>query len=397
MSSTMPRDPIEAVTHPDPYPYYARLVEREPLYRDKAADCWVASSAAAVTAVLNSDLCRVRPAHEQVPTPLLGSAAGEIFRHLVRMNDGQEHDALKQAVISALHTLDPVQTARISRAWANVLLAEIKPERQPGRIADFAFRLPVYTIASLLGVPEEHLAQTANWMSDFVRCLAPASTPEQLEQSKAAANQLRELLGASLRTQEAAGTQSLLSHLARAIKSAGYTDTTIAIDNGIGLISQSYEATAGLIGNALLALVRHPDTRALLRAEPVLLPALIQEVLRYDPPVQNTRRFLINNDTIAGQEMREGEVILVLLAAANRDAAINPEPRQFKLIRPDRRVFTFGTGAHACPGDILSSLIAEAGIARLLDSELNIQQLPRTVTYRASANTRVPLMEGEKR
>ncbi|HEX7737983.1 MAG TPA: cytochrome P450 [Ktedonobacteraceae bacterium] len=394
--STVPRNPIEAVTHPDPYTYYARLVERTPIYRDEAAGYWVVSSAAAVTDVLDSALCRVRPAREQVPTALLGSAAGEIFRHLVRMNDGQEHDALKQAVISALHTLDLAQTAQLSRTWASLLLEKLKPERQTGRLSDFAFSLPVYTIASLLGVPGEHLEQTARWMSDFVRCLAPSSTPEQLESGKAAANHLRELLRACLASQEATGTQSLLSHLARAVRSAGYADMDTAIDNGVGLISQSYEATAGLIGNTLLTLARRPNIRALARAEPVLLPALVQEVLRYDPPVHNTRRFLSSDGRVAGREMQAGEVILVLLAAANRDAAANPDPRQFKLVRPERRVFTFGTASHACPGDMLASLIAQGGIAQILASDFNTQQLPRTVPYRASANTRVPLFEGEQ-
>ena len=83
-----PQDPIAAVTHPDPYPYYADLAAHRPLYRDDALRLWVASSAAAVTAVLASDLCRVRPPAEPVPRALLGSPAGELFGHFVRMNDG---------------------------------------------------------------------------------------------------------------------------------------------------------------------------------------------------------------------------------------------------------------------------------------------------------------------
>ena len=90
-STPIPRDPIAAVTHPDPYPYYSALVAEEPLYRDGALGLWVAASAAAVTAVLASDLCQVRPLAEPVPRALLESPAGEIFRSLVRMNDGPAH------------------------------------------------------------------------------------------------------------------------------------------------------------------------------------------------------------------------------------------------------------------------------------------------------------------
>src|SRR5712692_8300220 len=95
-----PQNPIVAVTSSDPYPYpyYADLVASSPIYRDETAGIWVASSAAAVTDVLTNDLCRVRPPTEPVPRVLLSSSAADIFRHLVRMNDGQRHDPLKRAV-----------------------------------------------------------------------------------------------------------------------------------------------------------------------------------------------------------------------------------------------------------------------------------------------------------
>src|SRR6267378_1788425 len=102
-----PRDPLAAVTHPDPYPYYTSLVAERPFYRDEALGLWVASSAAAVTAALTSDLCRVHPPTEPVPRALLGSPAGDIFGHLVRMTDGPAHAALKPRVTAALASFDP--------------------------------------------------------------------------------------------------------------------------------------------------------------------------------------------------------------------------------------------------------------------------------------------------
>src|SRR5260370_23240595 len=93
-----PTDPIAAVTHRDPYPYYARLVAERPLYHDRDLGLWVASSAEMVNAVLASELCRVRPPAEPVPRALAGTAAGEVFRRLVRMNDGDGHQPLKRAV-----------------------------------------------------------------------------------------------------------------------------------------------------------------------------------------------------------------------------------------------------------------------------------------------------------
>jgi len=382
-----PQNPIAAVTHPDPYPYYADLVVTRPIYRDEATGFWIASSAATVMAVLTSDLCRVRPLAEPVPRVLLGSPAADIFRHLVRMNDGQGHDNVKQAISSALHTLDMTDVVEQSRVWARELVG-----KDANPTPDFAFHLPVYVIASLLGVPAEQLPQTALWMGSFAWCLAPVSSPEQLAQGKVAAGHLWELFHTLLSMQEAEQRPGLLSRMAHEITLVGCVDMDIVVANGIGLLWQAYEATAGLIGNTLLALARDQDLRQQVWADFDLLQPLIQEVLRCDPPIQNTRRFLKDAGVVAGTEMRAGDVVLVVLAAANRDAVVNPDPAHFDLLRSERRLFTFGLGFHACPGQLLAATIARAGVEQLMHSGVNLQQLLETVRYRASANARVPLL-----
>src|SRR5713101_9092331 len=193
---TRPDNPIDAVTHLDPYPYYAELVAHQPIYRDDALGLWVAASAAAVNAVLHSDLCRVRPPAEPVPKALLGSPAADIFRHLVRMNDGMGHCPFRQAVSATLDSVDRIRAAEQSKTSARTLANELQSMADPRRIADFAFRLPVYVVASLLGIPADGLRQVARWTDDFVRCLSPLSTPEQIEQSKTAAGHLLDLFRA---------------------------------------------------------------------------------------------------------------------------------------------------------------------------------------------------------
>jgi len=379
-----PQDPIAAVTHPDPYPYYADLVAHKPLYYDDKLRLWVASSASVVTAALTNDLCRVRPATEPVPKSLLGSPAAEIFRHLVRMNDGERHCPFKQAVSAALSSIDAAQAAQQSVKWARSLLKGGGPER-PSR---FAFHLPVYVVGSLLGIPEDRLHQTALWMGDFARCLAPASSPEQIEWGKAAAGHLlqmfRDLLG---------NEEGLLSALAREARRIGREETDAIIANGIGFLSQTYYATAGLIGNTLLALASRPEILDQVSADPELLRSAIQEVLRYDSPAQNTRRFLIGDGFVAGEKMKSGDAILVILAAANRDPSANPNPERFDIFRKERRIFTFGVGAHACPGEALATTIAKAGVERLIASGVTLERLAATMTYSASANTRIPIFE----
>jgi len=234
------------------------------------------------------------------------------------------------------------------------------------------------------------------WMSDFVRCLAPGSLPRQVEQGKVAASQLLDLLHAVLRMQEAEHVPGGLRSLMHEANLAGYTDREVAIANGIGLLSQAYEATAGLLGNTLLACAQHWEIYEQILADSDRLPLVIQEILRYDPPIQNTRRYLADDGMVAGKEMKEGDSVLVVLAAANRDPAANQDPEQFDLFRKARRLFTFGVGEHACPGEMIAILIARVGVEQLIHSGIKVSHLAESVSYRTSANTRIPLFEGGK-
>jgi cytochrome P450 len=383
---SFPADPIAAVTHPDPYPYYAHLVAAAPLYRDEALGLWVASSAAAVTSALSDDtLCRVRPPAEPVPRALAGSPAGEIFGRLVRMTDGQDRCPLKQAISSALMSVEGLAAVQESRRWAGTLSAEILSDTHPDAVSRFAFELPSYVVLGLLGVPPDRLAEAARWTAAFASCFSPGASSEQIDEGKAAAGRILDLLRSL-----PAGSTGLMATLLQEARRFGRDDPDAVVANAAGFLFQAYEATAGLIGNTLLALARHPGIAA-----GGDLPGVVREVQRYDPSVQNTRRFLAGAGTIAGQDMKEGDVILVVTAAANRDPAANPHPDRFDPARPDRRLFTFGAGPHACPGQALATTIATAGVEALLRTGVDPEGLAETVTYRRSGNIRVPVFGGD--
>ncbi|HEX4497639.1 MAG TPA: cytochrome P450 [Thermoanaerobaculia bacterium] len=380
-----PRDPIAAVTHPDPYPFYAELVAHRPLYRDETLSLWVASSAAAVTAVLASDLCRVRPPAEPVPRALLGSPAGELFGHFIRMNDGPGHCPFRGALATVLDALDPASVAEPGRRWARALVGGVPGVNNP---ADFAFRLSGMVLGSLLGVPEQDLERTVLWNRGFVAAATPGASPAVLAEGKEAAGHLLALFRSLL----ASPSAGLLTTLAAAARQVGRGDDTVIAANGIGLLFQAYDATAGLIGNTLIALAADGDLRE--RAvDPGLLSQVVQETLRFDPPVQNTRRFVARDGIVAGEAMKEGDAILVVLAAADRDPAANPDPDRFDPFRTDRRIFTFGAGGHACPGERLAATIAQAGVEALLHAGLDPERFAAGRLYKPAGNVRVPFRE----
>lgn len=384
-----PTDPLAAASSRDPYPFYASLVANAPFYRDGRLGLWVASSAAAVAAVLGSDRCRARPADEPAPKHLLGSPLEAIFRSLVRMNDGASHCPLKRAVSATLEPLEPAAISRRSCDWADRLIAALRPIDRPGELTTFAFHLPVYVLADLLGAEAALLPGLAASVGDLAASLGPAGSASDERGLRAAAH-LQSTFAALLDAQEARGEPRLLGDLALQSRLAGVSDRQIAIANGIGLLIQAYEASAGLIGNTLFALARHPAARAQVLADVGLLGPAIQEVLRYDPPVQNTRRFVSADVRLAGCELRAGDSILVMLAAANRDPAANPRPDRFELLRTERRSFTFGLGVHACPAAVLVPLIAGSAIERLLAAGLDLDRL-LAPAYRPAPNTRIPL------
>jgi cytochrome P450 len=383
-----PSDPIAAVTHRDPYPYYAELVATRPVHRDEALGLWVVCSAAAVTDVLADPACLVRPPAEPVPGALRGSPAGDIFGRLVRMNDGARHSAMKPAVSAVTARIEASIVEQAER-WAEHLVKELEPTSDPARLNEFAFSLSAYVLASLLGVAPLELARTVALVRDLVGSLAPAATNERLARGNAAAAEMLEAVRALLDVPPPSPSLTLLGDLDREVASAGRAEREDAVANGIGFLSQAYDATAGLIGNTLVTLGRQRPQGAS-DANPGELAAIVREVVRYDPPVQNTRRFLARDATVAGQAMKAGDAVLVVLAAANRDPRANPEPSRFDPFRPSRRAFTFGSGPHACPGEAIATGIAVAGVRQLLASGVEPGRLA-VVTYRTSVNTRVPI------
>jgi hypothetical protein len=154
--------------------------------------------------------------------------------------------------------------------------------------------------------------------------------------------------------------------------------------NLLGLLMQSYEATAGLISNSLVALTEQ-QLWPTLRADPRLCLPLVAEVVRYDAPVQNTRRFIHADCEIAGIALPAGSTVLLLLAAAGRDESVYPQPEQFRLDRPAQVNLTFSSGTHKCPGQQLALQISAVAIEFLL-----LQTLPPLQwRYRPSLNGRL--------
>ena len=386
-----PDNILAASAHRNPYAFYAALVAGPALVFDAPRKLWIASSAAAVKQVLGNPACRVRPVAEPVPAAIVGSAAGEVFSHLVRMNEGLRHDAPKLALQRFLAgvDLDAVQ----ARTQVLALQLAGKDDLRGAALSGWAFDVPVMAVADLLGFGEAELPQVARWMGDFVACLSPLSTPAQLAAAGDAASALLERFS-ELVKDSIARPGSALARLRQEAVQAGWHDARSLLCNAIGLLSQTYEATAGLAGNSIVALATQLGLLEAMGREPVRLLQMVQEVSRYDPSIHNTRRFVAEATEVAGISLQPGDVVLVLLAAAGRDPACNARPDEFLLDRKDREVPGFGHGAHQCPGQALACAIAAAAVQALLVSGRLKEAASLSWDYRPSMNARIPHFTG---
>ena len=378
----MPADPVAAATHADPYPFYAGLRAGPPLVWNEKLRLWVASRADVIASVLLAHgALRVRPAAEPVPRAIAGSAAGEVFGHLVRMNDGAAHQAHRPALQRALAGLD------LDAVRAAALQIAHDVPVQP--LSDALFSMPVQAVAHLLGFADEALPQMDRWMRDFVACLSPLSTADQLQGASAAAGELMTRFQALAANAPPRHGTLLAAVLAESAASAPLSRSLLA--NLVGLLSQTCDATAGLLGNSLIALMREPSLHDAARTRDGL-QAIVEETARYDPPVHNTRRFAAEPVTIAGTPLAAGDAVLLVLAAANRDPAFNPDPDRFMLVRARRRMLGFGHGMHACPGQALACTLAAAGLEAVLRRTPDLDAVrARGWNYRPSVNGRIPV------
>lgn len=306
--------------------------------------CWVAASANDVDAVLQSGLCAVRPLAEPVPEALAGTVAGEIFCRLVRMQDGEAHTRLKRVIFAALQDVPDEEMVREAVAAARQLL--------PADLNAFAFALPIYAVGRILGFPSQDLPRLTELLQAFAPCLTPGSSPQTIQDALPVATELWGFVGVR--------PLNLLNEL----------EADSATTNRIGLLWQAYESTAGLILHGLL--------RVAAKGEPDDWDAFMLSLVREATPIQNTRRFIVQSGELLGEQVKPGQVILVVLAAANHGMS--------------SAGFSFGAGSHACPGQRLALTIAREGIKAVLDGGYSI---PARVGFKPSVNARLPMLRGE--
>jgi cytochrome P450 len=287
--------------------------------------------------------------------------------HWMLQQDPPDHTRLRGLVVKAFTARRVEEMRPRIQHIVDATLDRVEPQGSMDVIADFAFRLPVTVICEMLGIPVEdrqlfyHGARTGGRLLDPVP-LSRAENDEANAGNAAQAEYFRRLF--ALRRRQPG--DDLTSELVQAEEEGSKLSNEELTANIILLFGAGHETTVNLIGNGVLALHRNPDQLQLLHGNPSLIANAIEEFLRYDSSVQLAGRTALEPVVVGGTDVAEGDTVLCLLGAANRDPAVYDDPDRLDITRQNIRPLSFGGGIHFCLGAQLARIEAEVAIATLL-------------------------------
>lgn len=251
-----------------------------------------------------------------------------------------------------------------------------------------AFPLPVTVIGDMLGVPAEDRAMLRPLVRSVTAILELAVSPEALATATEADAELSRYFAGLVAERRASPADDLLSKLIEAEDKGDQLSEHELISTVILLFAAGFETTTHLIGNGLLALLRHPDQLARLRADRSLLPRAVEELLRFDSPVQIAARTTYEDLSLGGHEIAAGSLVLPLLGAANRDPARFTDPDRLDVGRDEGPPMSFGAGIHFCLGAALARIEGQIVLDRLLDRFTTMELVGGPPTVRDSLTLR---------
>ncbi len=359
----------------DPYPVYRCYRENDPVYRH--ADAWYVFRHDDVSAALKDRRLVRRPPGGGLPVPIPPQYAAlrDVVANWLVFLDPPEHTELRSRVAGHFGQAQVAPLRPRIEALVDDLLSGLTDQPVADLVADFAAPLPILVIADLLGIS----GTGHRWLRERAVALQQANTSYG-GGGHAAADRAAQDLSDFFLDEAAhpgrAGSDDLIGHLV----AAGLTDVQLA-STCIHLLTAGHETTTNLITKAVLALLRHPYVRDELSAVPELMPQAVEELVRYDTPVQLVRRRAGEDLDLGGRHITAGSTLILVLGSANRDPARFPDPDLLDPHRNTTRHAGFGIGAHYCLGAHLARLEAEIGLTALLRRAPRLSLAEQSVPY----------------
>lgn len=355
----------------DPFATYDRIREQGPIVAGKLMSA--TATHAVANEVLRSDAFSVvpdfgRPALTRLYERIVDrSVPGPIDPPSLLSVDPPVHTRLRRPV-SRVFTARAMNALRPRiRELADELLDRVADQSRFDLIANYAKVLPLTMIAEILGVPERLRDQVQGFADSASQALDPGLSLRQYREVDAAVRQAHRTIAGHIAELRRNPGSDLLSQLATMDGDDRLSDVELRA-TALLTIGAGFETTVNLIANAVVNLLAHPDQLAGLQADPSGWENAVEEVLRYDSPVQVTLRSAKRDVSVAGMPVRHGTPVLVILAGANRDPAVFDEPHRFDIARPNAREhLSFSAGAHFCVGAMLARLESAIALQALFE------------------------------
>ncbi|MFQ5879288.1 MAG: cytochrome P450 [Dehalococcoidia bacterium] len=369
---TVEYNPFDPQVHANPHPIYHRLRAEEPVHWSEILDAWVLTRYHDVVAVLTDR--RFSADRRQAQNRLVQEALKiqEQFRPFDRAatmlnSDPPEHTRLRR-LVSRAFTPRMVESRRPHiQEIVDGLLDSLQESGRLDVIRDLAYPLPVIVIAEMLGVPPQDRGHFKRWSDDIVAALGgPLLPAEVLEKARRGVQEMADYLRNVIDQRRWDPAEDLLSALTAAEEQGQVLSEDELLATCVLLLVAGNETTTDLIGNGMLALVDNPDQMQKLRNDPSLIESAVEELLRYDGPAQMTSRVAMADVKIGGREVKKGQLVFAVLAAANRDPAQFSNPDELDIGRRDNPHVAFGEGTHFCLGAPLARAEGQIAIATLL-------------------------------
>jgi cytochrome P450 len=355
-------DPFDHAVQDDPYPIYRTLREDHPVYRCVERNSWVLSRYVDVDAALvdpetycsSKGIFPTREGHDQT---------ADILPMMIMM-DPPQHTELRHLVrrVFTPNRVDALDG--VVRATADELLAPLQDASSCDLVRDLAGPLPAMVMADLLGVPRADRDTFRAWSSAFVQ-----GGPSDLDgdsPSLAAAASLYEYFAGFIAERRRSPREDLITALVQSSVDGRRLSEEELLGFCLLLLVAGHETTTNLLSNAVVVLAENAKARDRLAAEEALIPAGVEELLRYDSPVQGLGRTLTRDVTLHGTTMSAGDTVLLLYGSANRDDDAFPDADRFDIDRQPERQVAFGRGIHFCLGAALARLEARILLPEIL-------------------------------
>jgi cytochrome P450 len=365
-------NPFQPGFSADPYPHYRQMRDADPVHHSPMG-VWVLFRYDDVFRVLRDPSLSVED-RKANPTPMMELArqvmgeAAEAGGNAMLNRDPPDHTRLRRLVSKAFTPRTVEQLRPRIEHLVDEALATAGPAWDV--IDGLAFPLPFQVISEMLGTPETDTAQLREWSGTLVRSLEPVPDPELLAAIAEASRNIRGLIGEIIDWKRRNPADDLLTGLIAA-EDDGDTLTEDELAEQVALLYLAgHETTVNLIGNGTLALLTHRDQLERLRSDPGLGANAVEELLRFDSPVQMSRRIPLEPLVVDGKEIEAGAVVILGLGSSNRDPSRwGPTAEELDIARPGAsQHVSFGGGHHYCLGSHLARLEAQVAIGRLVGS-----------------------------